>query len=413
LGLGFLTDGLRVPQRKFIAATLLVSGTLAWFFLINFEIYDIFGGIAQNELLWNYYNIGQIFFYGFAIFSALVGSFIAKRFNRTILLISWISLGIFATVSLTLFQGTALLAISSILMGVSLGFGLPSSMSFIAECTVVKERARVSGAIILVTFLLALTAFAIILLLRLDVMRYILLFAVVRAVSLLALAIDKCDGKDEKVTEKLRLPNIAFKEYLFYLVPWIMFCVAAGLARNLVPDTPDYEPMVSLGTSLRWVCIAVFGLASGIIADRIGRKQPIIIGLITLGISFALLGFAMSPTTVFIYLIVSGAAWGSFFVIFLTVPGDLSVRGSREKFYGLGYILPLAILFALAAVPGIAIFSSFSASSFALILSIILFVAVIPVQRANETLPLKEVDERKMKEHLKKIGKVVKEAKDE
>jgi|WetSurMetagenome_2_1015567.scaffolds.fasta_scaffold09225_2 MFS family permease len=411
LGLGFLTDGLKVPRRKFLAATLLVSGTLTWFFLLNFSFFDIFGVVVENDPLWAY-NVGTIFFYGFAIFSAIVGSFVAKKINRTNLLLSWIAIGVFATVSLMLFQGTVFLVVSSLVLGLSLGFGLPSSMAFITECTVVEERARISGAIILVTFILGFTTLAVIRILHLDVASSILLFAAVRAVSFFALTIDKCDGKDERVTGKPRLPTVAYKEFLYYLSPWIMFCVAAGLASNLIPNTAEYESAISLGTYLRYVCIAVFGLLSGIIADRIGRKQPIIIGLIMLGVSFALLGFNMSPNTVLIYLTISGVAWGAFFVIFLTIPGDLSVRGTREKFYAIGYILPLAILFALSAIPGIAIFSTFSASSFAQILSIILFVAIIPVLRAKETLPSRKVDERKMKEHLAKLGKAIKETKD-
>ena len=115
-------------------------------------------------------------------------------------------MGIFATVSLALFQGTALLLVSGLLLGLSLGLVLPSSMSFIAECTVVEERARVSGAIILVSFLLALTTFGIVTFLGLDVITYILLLASVRAVSLFAFALDRCDGKDEKEMEKLVCP---------------------------------------------------------------------------------------------------------------------------------------------------------------------------------------------------------------
>ncbi len=407
MGLGFLTDGLKVSHRKFVAATLLVSGTLAWFFLLNLSFDKVFGVLSENDPSWNYYYFGRIFFYGIAIFSAVGVSFAAKKINRTNLLLLGIALGIFATVSLALFHGTPLLLASGLLLGLSFGFVLPSSMSFVAECTVVEERARVSGVVILVSFLLALTTYAVVTFLRFDVIPYILLLACVRGVSLFAFALDRCDGKDEREGGKTRLPSAAYKEFLFYLAPWVMFCVAAGLAYNLIPNTAEYESAYKLGVLLRYVFIAFFGLASGIIADRIGRKQPIIIALVALGISFALLGFSMSPNTVLIYLAVSGVAWGSLFVIFLTVPGDLSVRGSREKFYGLGYILPLAILFSLSTIPYETIFSDFSVSSFALILSVILFIAIIPVLRANETLSSKQVDERRIKEHMKKVEELV------
>lgn len=401
---------LMVPKRKILAATLLISGTLAWFFLLNRNLFEIYGAIAQNEPTWMYYNIGQVIFYGSAVFSALLGGLFARRINRFRLLGLWIALGVFATLSLILFQGSsALLAVSSALLGFSLGFGLPSSMAFMAECTVIEERGRISGFIILSTFILGFFVIAIIGILQLSITMSIVIFAALRGLSFVALGVDRCDGKDQKNLATTRLPSFAFKEYLFYLVPWVMFCVAAGLASNLFPQTSDYYAAGNLGNSLRYICIAASSVVVGVIADRVGRKQPAIIGLIILGISFALLGFAMSPTTVIIYLAASGVAWGAFFVIFLALPADLSVKGSQEKFYGLGYILPLAILFALGAIPGVAILSNFPASIFSQILSIIMFIAIIPLLRAKETLPSKKVDERKMKEHLQKVGETVHE----
>ena len=400
---------MQLPLKKFIAVMLLLSGTLAWFFLLNYHLNDIFSGLMQNDPLWTFYNLGSVIFYGTAILSAITVSFFTHILNRTKFLAIWIALGVFATVSLILFQGTPLIALSSLLLGISLGLGLPSSMAFLADCTVIEERARISGLIILATFIIAFATIAGIGFLQLDFTTYILLFAAVRGISFLALFFDKCDGKELKEAPS-RVFKGAFREFLFYLTPWIMFCIAAGLASNLVPQSDNYASAVTLGTALRYVFIALFGLIAGIIADRIGRKPPIIIALIMLGISFGLLGFAMSPLTVLIYLASTGIAWGLLFVVFLAVPGDLSQKGSREKFYGIGYISPLAILFALTAIPGIAIFSDFPASSFSQILSIILFVAIIPVLRAKETLPQKKIEERKMKTHLKKIEEIIRDS---
>lgn len=397
----------KIEKRKLLAAVFLISGTLAWFFLLNRTLFDIYFA-TWNEPNWIYYNIGQILFYGFAVFSALIGGLFARKVDRTKLLIFWITLGILATLSLIAFQNSPLLAVSSILLGFSLGFGLPSSLAFMAECTVVEERGRVSGIIILVTFVGAFIVLALIEILQFDDTMAILLFAALRGVSFVALTVHKCDGKNQSHAAS-SLPVYAFKEYLFYLVPWIMFCIAAGLAWNLIPPTSEYDAAVRYGTILRYIAIAASSIVAGVIADRVGRKQPVIIGLIILGISFAMLGFAMSPTTVVIYLVASGTAWGALFVMFLAIPADLSVKGSLEKFYGLGYILPLAILFALGAIPGAAIFANFSASAFALILSIILFIAIIPIIQAKETLPSTKVDERKLKEHLEKVEETVHE----
>jgi len=261
-------------------------------------------------------------------------------------------------------------------------------------------------------FVAAFITIAVTRILNFGIFEIALLFAAVRAISFLALAFDKLEGQEPVMNEKPHLPSTAYREFGFYLFPWVMFCIAAGLAWNLIPQTSEYAEAVSLGSVLRYICIAIFGLVSGVAGDRFGRKQPLIIGLIMLGVSFALLGLNMNPTSVLIYLTISGVAWGSFFVIFLSVPGDLSVSGSREKFYGLGYILPLAILFGLSSIPGLAIFSGFSASVFAQILSIILFASIIPVVRAKETLSGQKIGERRMKEHVNKIGKLVQKSKE-
>jgi MFS family permease len=399
-----------VQKRKFLAATFLISGTLSWFFILNLTLFGNYNSITWNEPNWIYYNVGQLLFYGFAVFSALLGGLFARRIERSKLLFYWITLGVVSTISLLAFQNSPLLAISSVLLGFSLGFGLPSSLAFMAECTAVEERGRVSGVIILATFVLAFIVLALTQVFQLDATLSVLLFAALRGVSYAALGLDKCDGKNHTPHVTSHLPGYALKEYLYYLVPWVMFCVAAGLAWNLIPQTSEYDTAVRLGQSLRYIAIAASSLVAGVIADRVGRKQPVIIGLIILGLSFALLGFAMSPTALVIYLVASGVAWGALFVVFLAIPADLSVRGSCEKFYGLGYVLPLAILFALEAIPGSAIFSSFSASSFALILSMILFISMIPVLRAKETLPSKKVAERQLKEHLEKVEETVHES---
>jgi MFS family permease len=187
-----------------------------------------------------------------------------------------------------------------------------------------------------------------------------------------------------------------------------MFAVAAGLAINLIPE--QFADTIVSAQALRFVIIAVLGLASGVIADRFGRKIPIIAGLILLGANFALLGFfGITETNVFIYLISSGAAWGLFFVVFLAVPGDLSYLGSREKFYALGYILPISIFFGLSSIPGSNIFATSLRVS--QILSLIVLLSIIPVLRAKETLSTQKIRDRKMKEYADKIEDLLQESK--
>jgi MFS family permease len=404
----FLSGNASFFSKKLTAAVLLTSGTLAWFFLLAFiYLTDIFKALTLNNPFWSYYEIGQILFYGFVFFWTIMGSFVGARIERRKLLLSWISLGILATFLLALFQGLIFAIISSFLLGLSFGFGFPSSMAFTADCTTIEERARVCGAIILTTFIIAFAAIAIASVFNFALLDIILLLAVVRATSFPALFLDKCD-ENPKPREKLPT-SPAYRDFILYLLPWVMFSNAAAMVWDFIPQTSAYTNAIAIGQPLRYVCIAIFGLISGFSADRYGRKQPIIIGLIILGISFAFLGFDFSPFSVLVYAVVSGIAWGLFFVVYLAIPGDLSNSSTREKFYGLT-LLPFVIFAVWSAIPAAA-FPMVSVSSFSLIVSVIVFLSIIPVFRARETLSTQKIQERKMKEHLNKIEELIQESK--
>jgi MFS family permease len=407
--INFITRNLTIPRRKLYASTFLIAGTLAWFFLLNFYISDILKNVTPGDFI-GYNNIGPLLFYGSAIFSALIGSYIGKRIYGKKLLLPWILLGMVSTAALLLFQGMAFLVIVSFLLGISMGLGLPSSMAYMSECTEVEERARVSGIIVLGTFLIAFIAMMLIRTFALDLIGVIVVFVAVRSFSLLALAVDDWSPKIQKPLV-LMPSKVAYKKLVFYLLPWVIFSAAAGLAWNLIPLDSNFVAVRALGTNIRYICLGVFGLIAGFTADRFGRKPPIIAALIMLGVGFALIGFSMTPTSVLIYLILSGAAWGLLFVTFLAVPADLSPPEYREKFYGIGFISPVAILFALSTIPIDSLTAIMPASMLSQILSMVLFISIIPIFRVAETLPKEKMVERQMKDYMEKLEKAIVEDK--
>ena len=117
----------------------------------------------------------------------------------------------------------------------------------------------------------------------------------------------------------------------------------------------------------------------------------------------------MNGTTVIIYSALSGITWGLFFVVFLAVPGDLSIAGSREKFYALGYILPLTVMLTISAIPVPSITNLLPPNIIAQILGGCLFLAMYPVYRAKETLTESKMKDIKMKEYVEKLGKTIQE----
>ena len=401
------SDSFIISQRRLAAVLLLVSSTLAWFFLFNFYITEIFQSLAPSGSSW--ITIGQVLFYSFAVFWTVVGSLIGGKVDRRKLLLLWISVGVIATASIAFFQGPAFLIISSSLLGFSLGLGLPSSLALIADWTNVGERARVSGIIILVTFLIVFLTIAVVEVFGLGILGKILFIAVVKSIGLLALILDRCDKKKE--SQEARIQSKVYRNFFFYLFPWVMLNLAAGLAINLIPSTSSYEWAHSIGSILRIACMAVFGFAAGFTADRFGRKQHLIIGLLSLGAGFALIGFAMNEISAVIFYAIGGVAWGLFFVVFLSVPGDLSTSNSREKYYALGTVLPLVVLLGISSVPIHTLLSIFPTSSFSQILSLILFLSISPILLAKETLPESQIRARRLKEYIERGRKLMQKSK--
>ena len=395
-----------VDRRKFASLMLLIFGSLSWFFVFTRQMSNIFNIITSTTDWGNY--VGNTLFYGSIILSALVISYIGSRIARRKLLFTSIILGIFSTILLGFLEGTFFATILSCLMGISLGLGLPSSMALIADYTSVENRGRVSGILILGTFITASVAMGLDVFLKLDTFGLIMLLAVLRSISIIPLCMEKFE-RIPAIPKKRRLLSYNYKDFIVYISVFFLFSVASGLAWNLIPA--KFQPQVDMGSIIRYALIAVFGIVAGIMADRVGRKQPIIIGLATLGVGFLLIGFNPSGESVLIYSALSGITWGSFFVVFLAIPGDLSFPSSREKFYALGYILPLTGLFIIAAIPTVSLAEIADPATISQFLGFCLFIAIYPLSRAKETLTESKKHEREIKEHLEMVKKMIQEEK--
>jgi len=299
-----------------------------------------------------------------------------------------------------------------VLLGISFGLGIPSCMAFLADSTKIEERARVSGTIILLTFCIVILASFAVSSLSFGLIG-IALLCLVRATSFFALFLDPCDRKKGRKKRWRRILN--HRDFASYLFPWLMFNVASGLIYlvwSWLPSSQDYLNAMAIGNPLHFIAAGVFGFISGILADRIGRKLIIIIGLALLGVSFALLGFFTSSLSVIIYLFASGVAWGFLLVVFLAVPGDLATSGSKERFYALGAVVPLIIYTGFSLIAQmLGVYAS--ATTLSTLLSIIIFISVIPVLYASETLPENKVQSRKLKEYLLKVNKTSKKNQEE
>lgn len=404
LRLGPLTKDVQISSRKFLAVTFLLSGTLAWFFL-SFAWFDAFiGKIDAGSIL-----LANALYFTSAGLSAVFALTISQKIERRLLLELWITIGVITTLSLAFIEGAFFAVLGSILLGFSFGFGYPASLAFLAEATVPEERARVAGSVFLIAFILVVFSQVILGILGASIIGAAVLCAILRLSSFAALACDPC--KSEKVLSATKGSSIKRKNFISYTVPWIVFNLANGIAAFVTLafyNNPDYTATLIVSSPIHFFAAGLFAFIGGIAADRYGRRQPVMVGLILLGNSFVLLGLFTSEATLFIYFLISGAAWGLLMTVYTAIPGDLSVSNNRQKYYAVATVIPLLIYMSLSTAANL-MGISVAATIFSSLLSIILFASVIPVFLAAECLSAEKMEEREIQRHMKKVEELMKE----
>ena len=411
----FIKADFTITRRKLASVVLLVSTSFASLFLLFNWFPDIFKVYISNESV---VYTGYFLFLGAAAISAIIGSIVSERVNRRKLLVTWIFFGLLANISIILADiptvltqeiGAVTFYLISAVLGISVGFGFPSCLACLADCTTVEERGRVTGITLFVTLVLGMLLMLGPNLFNLGIEIFIL-YCVVKGLGLFAFASGDCKRKK---SEKSRSWTSVFtsKDFTLYLFPWLMFSLAGSLNTLIFDFThplPEYQSIDVIAMILHYLAWAICSIIPGIMADRIGRKQPLMLGLILLGVSYAIFGIYTHPATFILYQVISGVAWGFIFTVYTTLLGDLASYGSKEKFYAMGVIMPITLM-SLSPLIGLLNVTA-SITILSPIYSCILFLSMYPVWRASETLPGKRIRERAMKNHIEKIGKLIEES---
>jgi MFS family permease len=405
LSLEFFTKDIKISTRRLVAVTLLFSNTLVWFYVFHDHLLDALLRTPGVSLF--YIGVGTVFFYSFAVFSGLIGSLISERVERRKFLSFWLAFGFLTMVSLTVFHGLEFSLLSSALLGVSFGLGFPTCQAFLTESTTFEERGRVAAVVCFIAFVMLILIF--LLATELGTMGLVLTCVALIGTSFLALVIDPC--RREKGPIKPWLSIMTSKTFAYYAVPWLIFQLANGI--SLFVSTSEFSSVATLGSAFAFIGTIFAALISGFLADTVGRKQPILIGLLMLGVSYAFFGLATTSLSYIVYLTVEGFAWGLITVSYwVVVLGDLSSGfGSKERFYALGGIFIPLLTYAVFSLVQEWSKLTVPASTLSSILSIVILASVIPVLRAPETMPEAKARARKMKEHIEKVGKLVQESK--
>ena len=386
-----------------VAATsiVMVANALIWYFFYFSFLLDVINTTGfsnfENLVIWS------LNFSGIAISALLSYSVINRVKNRTTFLLYWLFAGAILSlmplaINITQFY---FIAIFSLLGGAYFGLGMPICFGYFASVTEAMNRSRLSG----LTFLFVFLGFFFLSILNItDIMLNSIILAVWKFGGFMALLLLK---QEEQICQSADLSYgsiLKNRSFFLYFIPWLMFSVVNYLA---IPIMSDFfaENFVNhnLVAIIENALAAVFAVVFGFLADYFGRKRLAVTGFVLLGLGYASLGLVSGSTLgCWFYVIVDGVAWGSFYTLFLmTLWGDLAQGRSSEKYYALGslpYLFSNFMRISLGAVIGDVVAES-AIFSFA---SLFLFLAVLPLIYAPETLPERIIKKRELETYLEK-----------
>jgi len=287
----------------------------------------------------------------------------------------------------------------SLLLGASFGLGIPSCLAYFAECTTVENRGRI-GAI---TFLISNISviFLGILFGIFDLAIVTVFFALLRGLGLIVFFIKPEKQSSSQIRTSASFVSILRdRTFQLYFIVWSMFPLINEFEKALLSDYLQLWNSSLLETmAVVEPLVATFAiLIGGLLCDWIGRKKILLSGFVALGVAYAIIGIVPDSVELWnLYFLVDGVAWGIFSLIFVLILwGDLAQSGRSEKYYTLGsipYFLStiIPLLLPQSFVDDVLLVAAFSLASF------FLFIAVIPLVFAPETLPEKKIELRRLR----------------
>ena len=389
-------------RRNLLLILVIIVNTYVWLICTSFVLGQIIkmANLPNQGLciIWTTNFLG-------AAASIFLGAYLAGRIrNRRLFLFSWIILGTVGSLAsnfTTTFSFNEVLVVS-ILLNISFGFGLPVAMAEFSDNTAIECRAKLSGV---VWFSVMLLSGLIMNFIGENLIINSLILTFWRTASLAVLFFYETNINMAKNYASI-IEVVKNRSFILYLAPWTMFSLVNYLSVNVGINFfgEDFVSVLTLFSSFLAGVFAVFG---GIISDTIGRRRTTILGFVLLGFGYALLGiFPQNTATWYFYALIDGITWGIFYVIFLfTIWGELAGHKSSENYYALGS-LPHLLSTYLRLIIGSIIAENVSFYAIFSLTAFFLFLAVIPLMFAPETLPERVIRERELRSYIERAKRV-------
>lgn len=393
----------KMKLGEVFSSLFLLTNSITWFSLTWFVIGDLVGLTSFYNLL-----LVSICYYGaFIIFAILGATLLYKNFRKKLWLFSWILLGVFVCVFSTILIVDGVLVnfiVIAFTLGAFVGVGMPTCLAFFADYTKIENRGLVGATVFFAIQLF--TALIYIPTRNLSVPNKFLVLGVWRLLGVIGIFFyQPIEKLSEKHSTLSFFSIITEKSFSFYFVPWFLFCLVNFIEAPLLEHFFGLE-LFSTHMIIGIVVASISAFVGGILCDSKGRKSATIAGFILLGISYAILSFfSEMQFSRIVFMLFEGTAWGILYVSFIFVVwGDLSEGRVRERYYFIGGIpFLLSGLIEVLAKPFVELIqieTSFSLASF------FLFLAILPLLYAPETLPEKKIKERELKKYIEKARKI-------
>ena len=292
----------KIFQKETAPAFFLLLNTFVWYLLIYFTLTTLF---SQHQFINQSLYLFAVYFLGMAV-AAIVGSKFPVR-TRDNLLNTWLLLGALATFLLIVISSSnpIINGLIIIFLGGSIGFGLPSCLSYFAKVAAIEKRGLIGGAIwsavglsVLVLGLMISVVGTLYVIIILGVWRLL------GGIGFLLLNRKHEKIEDQKPLGHLQISYLTLlrkKEILLFLLPWVMFNVINFAEKPMLQNFFGVT-QYSLVEFAEFIFIGIFAFIGGILADVGGRKRLIIAGFVMLGFEYAALSLFSSSVIEFLFL---------------------------------------------------------------------------------------------------------------
>jgi len=334
--LSFILTAIGLKRRGFLVLFIPYLTANLWYFVSVFVIRLGLQNLGESTL----YQVINTYFNLCIVFSLAINSLFVEKTRKCRLIYFW-SVAMPILMALLYFSTSVLFFTTLIfLLSYVFSLGVLGYSAYFRGLVDMKERGRISGFL---ASLSVLTCTVFLFFFRVGSFGYsefIITCIVLGVVTFMTRGL-KPEERFLLTTSQVYVSDYEFKTVALYFIPWFLFSFINGtLSQTItVQSTLKFKDMVVIAELMSIIASSSSAFLSGIMADWIGRKITVIIGISLFGFSVTLSSIAYTPILFISSWLLNGASWGVIQTIYLLVIwGDFSNEKECAPYYALGFM---------------------------------------------------------------------------